>query len=60
MRAQLPSRQTFFEHFWVLVQYLPFESWEHLFDFTDGLPTSTAQLPGADKHRIEGKFGIAG
>jgi len=61
VRAQLPSRQTFFEHFRVFVQYLPFESWDHLFDcIFDGLPTRTVQLPGAAKHRIEGKFGIAG
>jgi hypothetical protein len=33
IRAQLPSRQTFFEHLRALVQYFPFQSWDHLFDF---------------------------
>jgi hypothetical protein len=33
IRAQLPSRRTFFEHLRALVQYLPFQSWDHLFDF---------------------------
>lgn len=33
IRAQLPSRRTFFEHLRALVQYLPFRSWDHLFDF---------------------------
>ena len=38
VRAQLPSRRTFFEHLRALTQYLPFDSWEHLFDFMlDGL-----------------------
>ncbi|MFZ4397522.1 MAG: ISNCY family transposase [Kiritimatiellia bacterium] len=33
VRAQLPSRYTFFEHLRALVQYLPFETWDALFDF---------------------------
>jgi hypothetical protein len=33
VRAQLPSRITFFEHLRALAQYLPFESWDELFDF---------------------------
>lgn len=33
VRRQLPSRRTFFEHLRALVQYLPFDSWERLFDF---------------------------
>ena len=33
VRRQLPSRRTFFEHLHALTQYLPFDSWEHLFDF---------------------------
>jgi len=33
VRAQLPSRRTFFEHLRALLQYLPFDTWEHLFDF---------------------------
>jgi hypothetical protein len=33
VRAQLPSRQTFFEHLRALAQYLPFDSWDDLFDF---------------------------
>lgn len=38
VRAQLPSRQTCFEHLRALVQYLPCDSWDHLFDFMcDGL-----------------------
>jgi hypothetical protein len=38
VRARLPSRRTFFEHLRALVQYLPFDTWEHLFDFMlDGL-----------------------
>ena len=33
VRALLPSRQTFFEHLRALSQYLPFDSWDDLFDF---------------------------
>jgi hypothetical protein len=33
VRARLPSRRTFFEHLRALVQYLPFDSWQSLFDF---------------------------
>jgi hypothetical protein len=33
VRALLPSRQTFFEHLRALAQYLPFDSWDDLFDF---------------------------
>ena len=33
VRARLPSRRTFFEHLRALLQYLPFDTWEHLFDF---------------------------
>jgi hypothetical protein len=38
VRARLPSRRTFFEHLRALAQYLPFDTWDHLFDFMlDGL-----------------------
>lgn len=33
VRHQLPSRRTFFEHLRALTQYLPFDTWEQLFDF---------------------------
>ncbi len=33
LRSHLPSRRTFFEHLRAVTQYLPFDSWEHLFDF---------------------------
>ncbi len=33
VRAQLPLRQTCFEHLRALLQYLPCDSWGHLFDF---------------------------
>ena len=33
VRRQLPSRRTFFEHLRALAQYLPFQSWDQLFDF---------------------------
>jgi hypothetical protein len=33
VRQHLPSRRTFFEHLRALTQYLPFESWDQLFDF---------------------------
>lgn len=33
VRRQLPSRLTFFEHLRALTQYLPFDSWEQLFEF---------------------------
>jgi len=33
VRAELPSRITFFEHLRALAQYLPFENWDALFDF---------------------------
>ena len=32
LRAQLPSRLTFFEHLRALTLYFPFDTWEHLFD----------------------------
>jgi hypothetical protein len=32
VRGQLPSRRTFFEHLRALTLYLPFDTWEHLFD----------------------------
>jgi hypothetical protein len=35
VRACLSSRRTFFEHLRALVQYLPFDSWQSLFDFMD-------------------------
>jgi hypothetical protein len=35
VRARLPSRRTFFEHLRALVLYLPFDSWQSLFDFMD-------------------------
>ena len=44
VRARLPSRRTFFEHLRALVQYLPFDTWEHLFDFMlDGLAPAPRQ-----------------
>jgi membrane-bound metal-dependent hydrolase YbcI (DUF457 family) len=33
VRALLPSRRTFFEHLRALLQYLPFDGWEHLMNF---------------------------
>ena len=33
VRAILPSRRTFFEHLRALLQYLPFDSWDHLMAF---------------------------
>ena len=33
VRRHLPSRRTFFEHLRALAQYLPFDSWDHLFNF---------------------------
>lgn len=33
VRDLLPSRQTFFEHFRALIQYLPFDDWNHLMGF---------------------------
>jgi hypothetical protein len=47
VRAQLPSRQTFFEHLRALLQYLPFDSWDRLFDFMlDGLRPAPRQARG--------------
>lgn len=47
VRAQLPSRQTFFEHLRALLQYLPFDSWDHLFDFMlDALRPAPRQARG--------------
>jgi hypothetical protein len=38
IRQALPSRRTFFEHFRALIQYFPFDDWDHLFGFMlDGL-----------------------
>lgn len=33
IRQHLPSRRTFFEHLRALTLYMPFTSWDHLFDF---------------------------
>ena len=33
VRALLPSRRTFFEHLRALLQYLPFDDWDHLMRF---------------------------
>ena len=33
IRRNLPSRRTFFEHLRALTLYMPFTSWDHLFDF---------------------------
>lgn len=33
VRDQLPSRRTFFEHLRALIQYLPFDDWNHLMQF---------------------------
>jgi len=33
VRSMLPSRRTFFEHVRALLQYLPFDSWDHLMAF---------------------------
>ena len=47
VRAQLPSRHTFFEHLRALAQYLPFDSWDHLFDFMlDGLGPAPRKAKG--------------
>ena len=33
IRGLLPSRRTFFEHLRALLQYFPFDSWDHLMAF---------------------------
>ena len=33
VRDALPSRRTFFEHLQALIQYLPFDDWNHLMQF---------------------------
>jgi hypothetical protein len=33
VRETLPSRRTFFEHLRALIQYLPFDDWDHLMQF---------------------------
>jgi hypothetical protein len=33
VRSKLPSRRTFFEHVRSLLQYLPFDNWDHLMSF---------------------------
>jgi len=33
VRGALPSRRTFFEHLRALIQYLPFDDWNHLMQF---------------------------
>ena len=33
VRGLLPSRRTFFEHLRALLQYLPFDDWDHLMRF---------------------------
>lgn len=33
IRSLLPSRRTFFEHLRALLQYFPFNDWDHLMDF---------------------------
>jgi hypothetical protein len=33
VRDALPSRRTSFEHLRALIQYLPFEHWNHLMQF---------------------------
>lgn len=33
VRDALPSRRTFFEHLRALIQYLPFDDWDHLMQF---------------------------
>jgi hypothetical protein len=33
VRDALPSRRTFFEHLQALIQYLPFDNWNHLIQF---------------------------
>jgi hypothetical protein len=38
VRSLLPSRRTFFEHLRALLQYIPFDNWDHLMRFMlDGL-----------------------
>jgi hypothetical protein len=38
VRSLLPSRHTFFEHLRALLQYIPFDNWDHLMRFMlDGL-----------------------
>jgi len=54
VRAQLPSRVTFFEHLRALAQYLPFEGWDALFDFMlEGLKPA----PRKAKTRMNTGFG---
>ena len=36
VRSLLPSRRTFFEHLRALLQYIPFDNWEHLMRFMLG------------------------
>ena len=45
VRRHLPPRRTFFEHLRALAQYLPFDSWDHLFNFM--LRLEPAQPPPA-------------
>lgn len=33
LRTKLPSRRTFFEHVRALLQYIPFDNWDHLMTF---------------------------
>lgn len=50
VRARLPSRTTFFEHLRALLQYLPFGSWERLFDFMlEALSPTPPKTPARPK-----------
>jgi hypothetical protein len=56
VRRQLPSRRTFFEHLRALAQYLPFDSWDHLFNFMlealEPAQPPPARRPGARRRQI--------
>ncbi len=42
VRSLLPSRRTFFEHLRALLQYLPFDDWDHLMRFMQQRPAPKA------------------
>jgi len=56
VRRHLPSRRTFFEHLRALAQYLPFDSWDHLFNFMlealEPAQPPPARRPSAQRRQI--------
>jgi len=61
VRDNLSSRRTFFEHLPALAFYLPFDTWEYLFDSMIDAPYSPRNHPHvAAPAKGRGKFGIAG